>query len=201
MSAFLGPIHTWLFTKIKFQDELVTKIEKLATEKNWIKDSLHGNPYSPLETGELADIIDQSNIHGWLQERVSLVENKLAYLVTVLTKEHPDRISEISRIAYEFGKDYAYTGKKEAKETYAYLETLLLNGMPCDRVNEMIKQDENEVLWRQVQDIHKSYWMMVDGNSDYYNTIRKNIINGILENSDLEFSYKESQIYQIRKAV
>ena len=40
-----------------------------------------------IEEGPLDEIINQSNIHGWLQERVSQVEYKYAYVVTKLLKE------------------------------------------------------------------------------------------------------------------
>lgn len=199
MSAFLGPIHSWLFGKIKFQNELVNKIEAEAQVKSWLNETIKVNRYGALEDGELADIIDESNIHGWLQERVSLVENKLAYLVTALTEEHPERIMDICDVAYDFGKENAVDAGIDAKSAYTNLETLLLNGMPCDHVNEVISQNENEVLWRQLTDIHESYWTMVHGNLDFYYTIRESMITGMLENSGLEFIYNEDNVYKIRR--
>ncbi|MDD3416289.1 MAG: hypothetical protein PHY47_20195 [Lachnospiraceae bacterium] len=201
MSAFLGPIHSWLFGKIKFQNELVNKIEELAAAKGWIDESVKFDRYGTLEEGELADIIDESNIHGWLQERVSLVENKLAYVVTVLTDEHPDRIMDICDVAYEFGKENAFSGETNAKAAYGHLENILLNGMPCDRVNEVISQEKTQVSWRQVTDIHEQYWTMIHGNLDFYYTIRESVITGILENSGLEFICNEDKVYQIREIV
>ena len=68
MSLFLGKIHYWLFNKIKWfegiEDELlrldstfnVEELDKICGERT---------PDKPLE-----DIIDTSNIHGWLQERL-----------------------------------------------------------------------------------------------------------------------------------
>lgn len=80
MSAFLGPIHTWLFRKIKFQDELTNTILEIEAQEELVKRI--DKAYVSLEQGELADIVDSANIHGWLQERISIVENRLAFVVT-----------------------------------------------------------------------------------------------------------------------
>ncbi len=40
----------------------------------------------PIEKGNLEDLIDSSNIHGWLNERVARSENRLAKAVSFLLK-------------------------------------------------------------------------------------------------------------------
>ena len=35
MSAFLGPIHNWLYNKIKFQDELIQCILQFVSTKDY----------------------------------------------------------------------------------------------------------------------------------------------------------------------
>jgi len=74
MSAFLGPIHNWLYNKIKIQNDFTKEL--LNNFKLDI--SLE---YEDLLEGELSEIIDETNIHGWLQTQVSLVENRLSFAV------------------------------------------------------------------------------------------------------------------------
>lgn len=200
MSAFLGPIHYWLFKKIKFQDELVHFIlENVSAEekKESILQKMDAD-YGVLENGELADIIDESNIHGWLQERITVVENRLAYLVTTLTKENPVKIHEISAAAYKFGKGYPMEKGCSLQEAYQYLDSLILNGMPCDRVNEITNEDDNHIAWKQTTDIHASYWKNA-GNVEFYYTVRTSVIRGMFENTGVVYQQMGEQSFEIRK--
>lgn len=201
MSAFLGPIHTWLYNKIKFQDELIKRIKNVVLQKGYEDELLTqlDNRCRTLEEGELADIIDENNIHGWLQERITIVENRLSFLITVVTNGHPERIIDINDAVYEFGKEHSMKKGVSVKEAYGYLEDLLLNGMPCDRVNEVINEDENSIIWNQTVDIHKPYWDMIHGNVDYYYAIRKSLIVGIVENSGIRYNQVGNQMFELRK--
>ena len=68
MSAFLGPIHIWLFEKIKFQENLNKHLIEMAAVKGYNKEKLAevDSVCGVLEEGELADLIDGMNIHGWI---------------------------------------------------------------------------------------------------------------------------------------
>ena len=103
MSAFLGPIHHWLFNKIQFQDQMVENViayaETFGRAEN-LREQLAAR-YGELEKQPLEEIIDGSNIHGWLQDRVTVVENRLAATVTQLLAEEPDRINDLRRIFFE----------------------------------------------------------------------------------------------------
>lgn len=201
MSAFLGPIHTWLYNKIKFQDELTTAIINEAIKNGYddVKLCQVDKKYGALEKGNLEDLIDVKNIHGWLQEQITLVENRLAFVVTVLTDENPERILTINDAVYEFGKEHAVESGITVKEAYQYLEALLLNGMPCDRVNEIVSETDEKLVWNQTSDIHKQYWTMIHGNGEFYYSIRESLIIGIFENSGIEFEQISDQTFELRK--
>lgn len=194
MSAFLGPIHLWLYKKIKFQDELTSVI---------LKDEARSvdQIYPTLEKGELSEIIDETNIHGWLQERISLVENRLAFTVTNILEKNPEKLETIINIAYNFGKENSLEGEVSIKEVYEFLENLLLNGMPCDRVNSIDEENDNEILWHQNIDIHEQYWASNNGNVENYYLIRESLIKGILEDSDVEFSNTGNENFKLKKVI
>ncbi len=201
MSAFLGPIHIWLYNKIKFQDEIVKDIAKavLTKEEEIELLSLMDERFGVLEEGNLADIIDQNNIHGWLQDRIKVVENHLAFLVTAVTREHSEKIREISDVAYKYGKEHAVKNELSVKEVYDYLDNILLNGMPCDRVNDVINVEENSVTWNQTVDIHEPYWESNNGNVEYYYEIRESLIIGTLYNSGMCYQKIGDWTFQINK--
>ncbi len=86
MSQFLAPIHTWLFDKILLMESIEKEIVNQYSDSKY--QDAHAKlvqkygdfiPNQPLE-----QLIDQSNIHGWLQEGITVVENRLAFLITIV---------------------------------------------------------------------------------------------------------------------
>lgn len=201
MSAFLGPIHTWLYNKIKFQDAMTDAILDGAEEKGCGKElrARTDSRYGVLEKGNLEDMIDTGNIHGWLQEKVSLVENRLAYVVTELMEPDQEKFTHIVNAVLEFGKRNSADKNITVRKGYDYLESTLLNGMPCDRVNELVQETEDNLVWRQTQDIHGTYWTMIHGDVTHYYTLRESLIKGMFEDSELEFHQIEDQVYELRR--
>ncbi len=203
MSAFLGPIHNWLYNKIQIQNAMVDVILDLAEEKGYSQGlrARADEQYGAFPEGNLEDLIDTGNIHGWLQEKVSLVESRMAYAVTELVKENPDRLAEIEAAISEFGRKLSVNGELTVKSAYEYLENTLLNGMPCDRVNALTEETEDKLAWRQTQDIHGSYWQQVNGDVSNYYTLREALIRGIFEGTSVEFGQVQDQSYELRRRV
>ena len=64
MSAFLGPIHHWLYNKIKTQDELTNLYLDYASKQGLSNLAADVNAkYGSMPQGDLADLIDEDNIH------------------------------------------------------------------------------------------------------------------------------------------
>lgn len=198
MSKFLGPIHIWLFNKIKLQNDLIDKVmSKCCTEEENKKiNSYLDEHYGKLPSGNLEDIIDESNIHGWLQDKISLVEVRLAYLVTMISNEKKDLIV---KCAYDFGKEHSLKDIKSAKEAFHHIESCLLSGMPCDHVNMVISEDEDFIKWQETVDIHEKYWTAVNGDVKNFFDIRNALIEGMLHDSSMEFVVSENVTYEIRR--
>ncbi len=201
MSAFLGPIHHWLFRKIRFQNDLTNYMAEAAEEKGWGDRwmSRMKEVCGVLEQGELEEIIDGSNIHGWLQERIVVVERRLAFLVTGLLHGNPERSQEFGELVLAFGRQYPAETGMSLRETFEYLDSLLLNGMPCDHVNMLTEETETMICWEQRIDIHASYWQEIGGSTVYYYAVRKNLIRGILEHTGVVYEQTGEQSFKLRK--
>lgn len=200
MSAFLGPIHTWLYNKILLQNAMTDAIAAYAEEKGWSKGLSEklDSRYGTLETGNLEDNINTDNIHGWLQERVSLVENRLAYAVTTLLEEDSTHLDEMKQAVKEFGKSHNTSGNLSVKQAYDHLENTLLNGMPCDRVNQLVKEEPDLLAYRQAVEIHQPYWDMIHGDVNNYYELREALIQGMFEGSSVQFHHTGNQEYELR---
>lgn len=148
MSAFLGPIHFWLYNKIGRQEELTKHIAEYAAQKGWIEDQRKYTKDLPaLET-----VIDESNIHGFLQDQIHDAESRYAELIeTVICDE---RSRELHQAAFEYGKSNALDQNANPASAYKSFEDFFVNGMPCDRVNAIVSESEDEIAWKMTQDIH-----------------------------------------------
>ncbi|EHM42460.1 hypothetical protein [Anaeroglobus geminatus] len=63
MSAYLGPIHFWLYNKILFQEDLLDAIAAYAVNNNWLTAD-EAATYTAADRRELSEAVDGANIHG-----------------------------------------------------------------------------------------------------------------------------------------
>ncbi len=200
MSAFLGPIHYWLYQKIEIQSTISSKIEMFLEEKQPEATKQLDQKYGEIATGELEEMINHENIHGWLQAEIVKTESRLAAAVTTLIEMKPDSMEAIRGIFYDEGvkrgKDFSITN---AKEAFKAINDTLLDGMPCDHVNEIKEQDEEHVQWVRTTDIHKPHWDEVGGDSNHYHLLREAYIKGILKESDYGYGKAEENLFEIRR--
>lgn len=201
MSAFLGPIHYWLYNKIQLQEELIRSFLETAAQEGW--NTVSGEKLDAAcgkaDLRPLEDIIDQGNIHGWLHQRIGASEIRLAFLVTELLKEDPSRITKLKQVAYRFGENHSLEDGVGADDALTFLEGTLLDGMPCDHVNRIIEHGEDRVAWQQTQCVHHEYWERVGGDISAYYALRAQIIEGILAHSNLSFCAAGNGEFEIRK--
>ena len=86
MSAFLGPIHYWMYGKIQAQEELIRCLAAKAAEENWAADL---EEYLNFEDRSLDAIIDGDNIE------------KTQHPLIMKAKEHFYSFDEITNVINE----------------------------------------------------------------------------------------------------
>lgn len=195
MSAFLGPIHHWLYRKVIIQNQFADRlVEGLLQEER--SESENEQFQKPLE-----EIIDEMNIHGWLQDKVSFVERKLAMVVTNCIKEEVATIDQLVERAYQIGRMNAeqenISKELHAAEGYQFLQDILLDGMPCDHVNQVISRSEQRVVWKQTSEIHQKYWDEVQGNIEHYYLLRNAFIKGLFADTGLQYQIVEQNQFEL----
>ena len=82
MSAFLGPIHFWLYNKIQFQESLIDELIRYASSQGW-SDSDLADKYGSKDRRKLDEVIDESNIHGLAQGVVAVTVTLPEFAVQV----------------------------------------------------------------------------------------------------------------------
>ena len=196
MSSFLAPIHFWLYSRINLQEELVRDIASVAKGKDFISDE---KEYISEPLPELSGAIDLGNIHGWLQKKIFESESRLAKLVTDIFRNDESRLSFVIDTACSFGKRHPVSVQADAQDAHKALNDTLVNGMPCDMVEDVLESSPERVVWKRVADVHAEYWNAFGGNPAYYWGIRAAIIRGMLAGTGLEFLEKDDGIFEIKK--
>ncbi|WP_066894487.1 hypothetical protein [Clostridium nigeriense] len=210
MSLFLGKIHYWLFNKIVWFEDLEEEIKVLAKEEGLDVKELSkeiNNRYGErLPNLPLEEMIDTSNIHGWLQEKIHSAEYRLAtWTVNLLEK---DKSKEKLELLYKSqgakaGKEAIKEGKElnNAINIFNSINDYILDGMPCDRVNEVISQEENKVLWKRRICVHKDIWDEVNGDVDLFYALRDLWIESFVKevNSNYKYNFLGNNEFSIER--
>ncbi len=186
MSAFLGPIHFWLYNKVKIQNDIVENILSSIAEDN-LKNKLK-EKYGDEELKPLDEVIDVTNIHGWLQQRVSLVENKLAFTVTEILNNNSEKFEELKDIFKASGAEVSTLDSNSSlEEAYKAFNDSLLDGMPCDHANTLVSQENDEIIWKRNVCVHQDYWDANNGDISNYYLLRDELIKGLLSETNIKY--------------
>ena len=203
MSLYLGKVHYWLFNKILWFEGLENEIITLAKNEGLDIDNLSKeiNDKYGEQTPKLTleEMIDTTNIHGWLQEKINSAEGRMAAWTTKVLNNNRKVNSVMENI-------YTNQGIKAAKEVkdngievstavdiFNSINDYILDGMPCDRVNEVVTSEENIVEWNRRICVHEQIWNKEQGDVDYFYKLRSLWIKAFVSEINSNFEYIERE--------
>ena len=192
MGAFLGPIHFWLYNKIQFQENLIDELVAYVTAKGW---SDKVDQYVSTDRRKLDEVIDEANIHGWLQSRIHDAEGRYAALVLDAAGDDAEKFDALKEAARDFGAKQGLQAAT-APEAFHRLDDLLLDGMPCDQVNRVRESDDARIAWDRTMDLHSEFWQ---GHGDRYYALRQALVDGLLSATDYALESPAEGQYEIVK--
>ncbi|MBN1045562.1 hypothetical protein DVW08_09365 [Clostridium botulinum] len=201
MSLFLGKIHFWLFNKILWFEGLENEIIDVAKSEGLdilnLQKEIEDKYGTKLPNKPLDEIIDTSNIHGWLQEKIYSSEGRIAAWTTVIIDNKREAKTKLEEIYINQGIIAAKEVKEEgvrldsAENIFNKVNDYILDGMPCDRVNEIINSNENYVEWTRRICVHKEIWDKESGDVEYFYFLRSLWIKAFVNEINNEFDYLE----------
>ena len=209
MSLFLGKIHYWLFNKVLWFEGLEGEIIKLAKDKGIDVEKLEAEINSKYgvktPNKNLEDMIDTSNIHGWLQGKIHSAEGRMAAWTKVILENNQDYILDMRKVYENQGVNAANEAKESleninAETIFNSMNDYILDGMPCDRVNEVIDSSEESIKWKRRVCVHKNIWENEGILVDVFYELREHWINAFVNtmNNDYEYVKLEDNIQSIR---
>jgi hypothetical protein len=173
MSAFLGPIHMWLYNQIqiveKREAEIVDKFSKKYSDTevhNLIFPYRH--QYGELkEDKPLAELIAGGDIHPWLESAIDSAQSREAAVVANLMDKYDDQ-----KLLFDI---YSTQAKKLAvkakirdnveefnlEEAFEIINEHFVERMPCDRLSGAVK-DEGKIIWKHTSQLHQEFWQQTD---------------------------------------
>lgn len=206
MSAFLGPIHYWVYNKILVGEDIQKEVLEFAKNRGINVDSIKSKAYEKYgepDYSNLEDVIDDGNIHGWLQGRIDSLEYRLASIVTDILKENI-KIEEIKEVFKSNGKEVFENIEDKSLSADGLFKVIfdnLVEGMPCDRVNLVEEESDEKVVWITTTCVHKRFWDAVGGDVNNYYILKDGWIEGFVSSSPKNFVYeREDNKNYIKKA-
>lgn len=192
MSQFLGMVHHMMYNKIiKREERMKSLLSSLSDgRKEEIQQKM--DEKGSLEEGSLEDIIDLSNIHGWLNERVILSEYRLGVFLEEISKDMEKE--EILEKFKTLGKQEDFTG--EPKDVYVWMVQNILDGMPCDQGLVPLEESPSTFRFQIYRDLHAPY--LPSDVVDLYWDCRGAFLEGVLEKSNLQWKPLGSKTFEIR---
>lgn len=200
MSAFLGPVHHWMYSKIQVLEFLTDQIISFSQQQNWATDFAEKFPHAHREEADapLEDIIDTANIHGWLSQRTLAAEERFAAVIqALLMQDREQRLGELSELFERLGKERALPRATTPEAAYQAIDGILLDGMPCDGGRWVASQDSDGILWEYDPAMH--LLTSTPEGAEAFGALRSAFLRGLLSDSGVRLEPLGATTYRFVK--
>ena len=179
MKETLKPIHFVQYNRIRLQENL----EKFLVEKFNLHDTFAEAQqlYGEISTEvSLEDQIDLDNIHGWLEAHLVANEKRNAMLLKEILKTN--ELEAVKGAYSEYGHLIGSEQKDAVSDDiYSYASSILLDGMPCDKVNTLVSSDDKKIEWHGQSDVHGKYLVEQGLEAKLFYTLREAFLDSLLK--------------------
>lgn len=203
MSTFLGHIHYWLYNKIRRVVErermIYEKAEEMCGETaEELRAQVWQTYGKPLPDVDLGELIDQTNIHGWLQRQVNVAETREGAFIKELLDTCGDSGRSVVEAAF---KEHGTSCGKHAQEQggtvgangiYKALNDYLLNGMPCDQGDMMVVNTPDKVVWESEVCLQEPNWARAGVDVKTMKGFYQKWLAGFVKGINPAFSYSQT---------
>lgn len=205
MSDFLGHIHYWLYHKIRRVAEREQMIyakaeETCGTTAEELRAQVWQMYGEPLPDVDLAEIIDQSNIHGWLQRQINLAETREAAFIKELLDTCGENGRDMVEQAYtehgahcgEHAREQSQYQPDTAAGIYKALQDYYLNGMPCDQSDMVVENLSDKVIWEGSACLQEANWKRTGVDAKIMKGFYQKWLNGFVTGLNPAFSFVQT---------
>jgi hypothetical protein len=206
MSAFIGPIHYWLYRKISLvarrEDFLRERAAALCgTAAEELQEQVRQTYGWPQPATDLSEIIDHTNIHGWLQRQIKIAETREAAFVKELLDTCGGAAAEL--IGQAFADHGRLTGESAraqgghdlsaAAGIYQALGDYYLNGMPCDQADTVIAAAADSTTWETGVCLQQPNWQRSGVDEQAMASFYRAWLAGFVAGANPAFAFRQDQ--------
>ncbi|MCF6156277.1 MAG: hypothetical protein E3K36_13770 [Candidatus Brocadia sp.] len=208
MSLVLGPIHHWMYGKIKTTEArefaIVSEFKaKYGAEADKILEQVYKKYPKSSVSKPLEELLANKPIHQGIQSLIVEIESREAAIIAAFCAKY----SDAAKVAADAARKHGISCGKEAikgkglstadcgntSKTFEVMGDYLCDGMPCDRGAQVVTDSEKETAWDHESCVHESYWR--DAGADFLTMC--NIINewiaGFGEGINSHIEYKREK--------
>lgn len=191
MSAFLGPIHSLMYSRIINLQKLINAIAELSEGEGW---GAECEEFVVAEFAPIEEVIDLGNIHGSLFEMVDSAEKRFSGIVAAATCGSVERFERVEETVRAVGESMGIAGGVASAGASwnpvmvcSRIQEVLLDGMPCDRATEMVKMPDGSCKIVRNVDLHSSYFDAVGLDGEWYYRLLGAFVEGLLAGSGFKW--------------
>ena len=134
-------------------------------------------------------------IHYWLFNKILWFEGLENEIINLANEQGLDIEKLSNEINLKYGEKLPNKNLEDmidAKEIYNSINDYILDGMPCDRVNEIITSEDNCVEYRRRICVHKDIWNKENGDVNTFYKLRSLWIKAFVNEVKSDFEYTEN---------
>ena len=173
MSAFLGPIHMWLYNQIQIVEKREVKIIEQFSQKYSAAEvdnlifSLREEYGELKEDKPLAELIAGNDIHPWLEAAVAAAQSREAAVTAALMDKYDDQellldiYAEQAAELAEKAKVRDNVDKFNLEDAFEIINEHFVERMPCDRLSGAVKE-EGKIIWKHKNQLHQEFWQQTE---------------------------------------
>ncbi|MBM4065154.1 MAG: hypothetical protein FJ266_05855 [Planctomycetes bacterium] len=208
MSLVLGPIHYWMFGKIKTTESRESAIvsafkEKYGADADKILDQVYKKYPKTNHNKPLEELLANKSIHQGIQSLIVEVETREAAVVAAFCAKYPDAAKVAGEAAHKHGiscgkeavksKGLSAADCNNTSKAFEIMGDFHSDGMPCDRGAQVVSESEKCTSWDHESCVHEPYWENAGANFLTMCDIVNEWIAGFGEGVNSKITYKRAK--------
>lgn len=208
MSLVLGPIHHWMYGKIKTSEARESAIVSAfkthyGAEADKILDLVYKKYPKPNTNKPLEELLANKPIHQGIQSLIIEAETREAATIAAFCAKYSDAAKVAAEAAHGHGimcgkeavrnKGLSPADCNNTAKAFEVMGDYLSDGMPCDRGAQVVAESEKTTSWDHESCVHETYWR--NGGADFLTmcNIMNEWIAGFGEGINSQIGYKREK--------
>ncbi len=208
MSLVLGPIHYWMYGKIRTTESRESAIvsafkTNYDAEADKILDKVYNKYPKPDGNKSLEELLGNKSIHQGIQSLIIDTETREACIIAAFCAKYNNAAKVASEAAHKHGvscgkeavkkKSLSPADCNNTSKIFEIMGDFHCDGMPCDRGAQIISESDKRTSWDHESCVHEQYWRNAGANFLTMCDIINEWITGFGEGVNPKISYKREK--------